>query len=284
MNTARTAAQEWRKHWYGMLVACLCCLLVGTGLALIVGRTLPTYWIVFGGNTDPGDGHGGGAARGQFVAGGWTDNDHIFQVTWGADITKDTTAEANAAMAAGHAAFNEHCSGANSCVIAGFSLGNAPAIQLASETGTTTNLYMFGAPQPSTGIFHNPYVHTPFVQFWTDEVGGLSQNRPVPRGSSAFYDTRDPYANGGPQCGGPGWFAITLDGHYIINKGQSEQHVWTGPDGVIMHEANYVAQPGVPVSGSDPEPFWSFCPPNMQPPQIPFVPDNMPPVPGVPTG
>jgi hypothetical protein len=209
--------KQVRQHWYGMLVACLCCLLIGTGLAVIVGRSQTEY--------------------------------------------------------------DAHCK-IYHCIIAGFSLGNAPAIQLASETGGS--LYMFGAPQPSTGIFHNPYVHNPLVIFWTDYVGGLDQNQVAPNGAQAFYDTHDPYANAGPQCGGPGWFGINSNGHYIISRAQASEHVWTGPDGVFMHEANYVAQPGVPVSGSDPRPWWSFCPPE-QLTQLPTVPAGMPPVPGVPT-
>lgn len=276
--------KQVRAHWYGALVACLCCLLVGTGLSLIIGRSQTEYWIVFGGNTDPGDGQGGGLARGQFVGGGWTDNEHIYQVPWGADIAKDTTAEANAAMAAGHAAYDKNCR-IYHCIVAGFSLGNAPAIQLATELGLSTDLYMFGAPQPSSGIYHNPFVTSPFIQFWTDDVGGLNQDRPVPAGAQAFYDTRDPYANGGPQCGGPGWFAITLDGHYIVSRAQADgSHIWTGPDGVLMHEVNYVAQPGIPLSGSDPPPFWSLCPPSLQPPKIPTVPPGTPQLPGIPTG
>jgi hypothetical protein len=187
-------------------------------------------------------------------------------------------------MAAGHAAFDEHCH-VNHCIIAGFSLGNSPAIQLASEVGVSSDLYMFGAPQPSTGVFHNPWVHNPLVQFWTDWVGGLDQNQVAPGGSSAFFDTRDPYANGGPQCGGPGWFGINIQGHYIISRGQADEHVWTGPDGVIMHEASYVAPPGVPLSGSDPSPIWAFCPPQAQSlTQLPMVPSGMPQVPGVPAG
>lgn len=279
-----TVGKQVRKHWYGMLIACLCCLLIGTGLSLIIGRSQTEYWIVFGGNGDPGNGNGDGFARGDFVRGGWIDNGHIFQVTWQADILANTRLETNAAMAAGHAAYDAHCR-LNRCIIAGFSLGNTPAIQLASEVGLPTGqLYNFGGPQPSTGVFHNPFVRYPGVMFWTDTVGGLDQNQVPPAGSQAFYDTHDPFANGAPQCAGPGWFGIFPQGHYIISRGQANEHVWLGPDGVVMHEANYVPQPGVPVSGSDPMPWWSLCPINFQPVQIPTIPPGMPPVPGVPVG
>lgn len=285
-----TVGKQVRKHWYGMLVACLCCALVGAGLAMINGRTQSTFWIVFGGNTDPGDGNGGGLARGQFVNGGWVDNDHIFQVTWQADISQGTQRETDAAMAAGHAAYNEHCS-VSRCILAGFSLGNDPAIELASQVGLPADqLYMFGAPQPSTGIWHNPYENNPFISPWISTFGGIDTKRTVPAGSQAFYDTRDPYANGGPQCGGPGLFLLTLDGHYIISKqAADESHIWTGPDGVVMHEVGYQAAPnGLPRSGSDESQPWDFCPPKI-PSQIPMEP-GMPgvptqlAVPGVPTG
>lgn len=285
MEMANTTMVDWvKQRWYGTtILMCVFCLLIGTGLAMVIGRTAPAeYWIIWGGNGDPGNGQGGGFARDQMVAGGWVSYENSFQVTWQADIGQNTRNEAQAAMPSGHDAVNRFCANRR-CVVAGFSLGNAPAIQLASETGNVA--YMFGAPQPSTGIFHNPWVHNPLVQFWTDFVGGLDQNQFAPAGSQAFYHTADPYANGGPQCGGPGWFGIDANKHYIISRWESNgSHIWTGPDGVLMHEVGYVPQPGVPSSGSDPAPFWSLCPPSLQPPEIPTIPPGTPPMPGVPTG
>lgn len=276
-----TVGKQVRQHWYGMLVACLVCILIGSGLALIYGRAQTDYWIVFGGNTDPGDGNGGGSARGGFVNGGWVDNDHIFQVTWQADIGQGTQRETDAAMPAGKAAYASHCGKAQyHCIIAGFSLGNDPAIQLHQQLGLAPDqLKMFGAPQPSSGIWHNPYPDNPFVEPFISTFGGIDTNRSVPAGSSAYYNTRDPYANGGPSCGGPGLFLLSLDGHYIISAEEAAgSHIWTGPDGVIMHEVGYQPAPnGLPRSGSDPTQPWDFCPPKF-PDHIPMAPGD----PGVP--
>lgn len=244
-----------------MVLAFFCCIMIGAGLAIIVGRTQVTYWIVFGGNTDPGDGNGGGQARGQFVGGGWVSDSNIFQVTWQANIGADTTTETNDAMTNGHKAFEAHCR-VNRCIIAGFSLGNSPALQLAKEVGQPpSQTYLFGAPQPSTGVFHNFAPDSPFVNPFLQAMGGLNMMRPVYPGMQAFYDTHDPYANAAPQCSGPGLFALSVNpGHRIISQDEAQQHIWTGTDGVIMHEANYVAPPGLPRSGSDRSQLFDGCP------------------------
>lgn len=292
------------KHWGKIVSMAMVAVLIGVGGQMILGRTAPqVFWIVFGGNQDPGDGNGGGLARQQFIDGGWVNGDNIFQVTWQADISQGTIRETDAAMVNGHAAYNQYCGGGGRrCILAGFSLGNSPALQLAAEVGLSpSDTKLFGAPQPSTGAWHNQYPDNPFVEPWIKTVGQLNSDRSVPAGVEAYYDTRDPYANLAPQCSGPGLFAVSLDGHRIIRKDEADQHVWTGPDGVIMHEVNYVAPPGLPLSGSDPSPIWAGCElnnwfntPNSPGPQVnpnnpglpgmPSMPQFPTQLPGLPTG
>jgi hypothetical protein len=263
MERTNTTMVDWiRARRFTVSVwACVFCLILGTGLAMVIGRTAPQYWIIFGGNEDPGNGQGDGQARQQMIAGGWTSEGSSFQVTWNADIGQGGAKVTNEAMAAAHAAYNEHC-GSRNCIIAGFSLGNSPALQLAAEVGLAPeNTYLFGAPQPATGVFHSAYTDHPLVAVWIQTFGGLFMNRPVAPGVQNFYVTRDPYANAAPQCAGPGLYALNLDGHYIISRDQANNsHIWTGPDGVINHEVDYVAPPGLPFSGSDESQLWSGCP------------------------
>lgn len=253
-----------RQHWYGMLVACLCCLLVGTGLALVVGRTAPQlFWIIYGGNTDSGDGNGGGQARDQMIAGGWTDAAHSYQVQWKADIGSGTDTEVPEAVASGRQAVNAHCGGGNGnrCVYAGFSLGTMPALGLSAATGHSADLtYLFGGPQPSPGIWHSAYQDNPGVQPWLGLFGKLDPNQVVAPGTHNYFDTRDPYNNAAPQCTGPGLFALSLDGHRIITRGEADaSHQWTGADGVLEFESNYAGPQGLPASGSDPSLPWAGC-------------------------
>jgi hypothetical protein len=289
MNTRKTAAQQWRKHWYGMIVACLCCVLVGTFLAMIYGRTRPDYtWIVFGGNQDPGDGQCGGGAKDQLVAGGWVDAQHICQVQWKADIGSGTNAEVDQAMPAGKEALKECVS---DCVIAGFSLGSMPALQLSAQTGHSADLtYIYGAPQPSPGIWHDQYEDNPFVETGIEQFGQLKPDRLAPAGTHNYFDGRDPYNNAAPQCSGPGNFALTLDGHRIITRAEADaSRQWTGTDGVLEFEV--VAPPPI-SSGADPSPFWSGCEfgdwhntPNSPGPQTnPDQPFGKPSLPGIPGG
>lgn len=283
-----TVGTQVRRHWYGMLVACLCCLMIGTGLALIVGRTQPQlFWIIYGGNTDPGDGNGGGLARDQMIAGGWTDAAHSYQVQWKADISSGTNSEVNDAVANGQVSVKAHCGGGsgNSCIYAGFSLGTMPALGLSKQTGHSADLtYLFGGPQPSPGIWHNQYQDNPLVQPWVQTFGQLDPNQLAAPGTHNYFDTRDPYNNAAPQCSGPGLYALSLDGHRIITRAEADgSHQWTGTDGVLEFEANYVAPPGLPASGSDPSQIWAGCEgndwhntPNSPGPQV--NPDN--PIPG----
>lgn len=280
MNAHATA--DWvKRRWYGTTIAaCVICLLIGTGLAMVIGRTQPgPYWLIYCGNTQ-----GQGECAPDFVNGGWVAEGRFTAIQWTADISQGTARETNDAMAAGHAAYNQHCGGGN-CIIAGFSLGNGPALQLAAEVGLAPeNTYLFGAPQPSTGVFHNAYPDNPLVEGWFDTFSALATDRPVAAGAQAFYNTRDPYANAAPQCAGPGLFALGLDGHYVISRAEADQHVWTGPDGVVMHEAGYVPAPGLPSSGSDPSPLWAGCPPGgyYSPSVTPVGPGPVPFVPGSP--
>lgn len=246
---------------------------------------VPTI-LVFGGNTDPGDGNGGGLAKDQLVAGGWGSAENIYQVQWKADISQGTATQTDEAMGNGHRAFNDLCGGG--CIIAGFSLGTSPALQLASETGTLPeNNYIFGGPQPSTGIWHQPYIDNPFIEPFVAGFGDFKTDRPVPAGTQVFYDTQDPYANSAPQCGGPGLFLILdLNHHRIISRSEADaSHIWTGSDGAIMHEVGYQAAPfGLPRSGSDESQPWDFCPPEV-PDQIPAMNGDpgVPELPGIPS-
>jgi len=244
------------------------------------------FWLIYGGNTDPGDGQGNGAARDQMIAGGWTSPENSYQIQWKADIGQGTATITNEAMPAGHDAFQKFCA-TRTCIIAGFSLGTMPALQLAAEVGLPPSLnYIFGGPEPSTGLWHQPYENNPFIEPWVQFFGNFKTNRPVPAGTQVFYDTRDPYANAAPQCGGPGLFLLTLDGHYIISRQQANEHVWTGSDGAVMHEANYQAAPfGLPRSGSDASQPWDFCPPNFPAFGVPAMNGDpgVPVLPGIPT-
>lgn len=256
-------AKCWlRARWYGTtIIGMAFCLFLGMFTAMIIGRTeAGEFWLIYGGNTDPGDGQGNGAARDQMIAGGWTDAEHSYQIHWAADIGGGTVNETDDAMAAGHEAYEKNCHKYR-CILAGFSLGNSPALQLASETGHPAgDTYLFGAPQPSSGVWHSQYPDNPFIEPWIQAFGRINPDRTTSAGMQAFYDTHDPYANAAPQCSGPGLFALSVNpGHRIIAKGEANQHVWTGVDGVVMHEAGYVAQPGLPLSGADPSPFWAGC-------------------------
>jgi hypothetical protein len=236
---------------------------VGLSTVLIVGRTAPAepYWLVWGGNTDPGDpADDSGGALNQLIAGGWTTDDNATQVKWAAAIEQGTARITTESMTTAHAAYDEHCRGGRRCILAGFSLGNSPALQLASEVGHPAELtYLFGAPQPAPGVFHNAYLDNPAVEPWFVTMSGLSTDRVAPAGVQNFYDGRDPYANSAPQCAGPGLYTLTLDGHRIISKADADaSRVWTGPDGVVNHEV-----PGPPpiASGADPASPLALCPP-----------------------
>jgi len=246
------------------------------------------FWIVYGGNLDPGDGQGNGVLRDQLVAGGWVSYENSFQIPWKADIGQGLTQITNEAMGAGHHAYQTFCG--SGCVIAGFSLGTAPALQLAAETGTAPSMtYIFGGPQPSTGIFHQPYVQPPFVKPFVELFGRLDADQHVPPGTQVFYDTRDIYANSAPSCAGPGWFLLfDLAFHRVVSRGEADSsHIWTGPDGAVMHEVGYQAAPfGLPRSGSDENQFWDFCPPESLT-QLPSFPamngdPGVPALPGIP--
>lgn len=244
------------------------------------------FFLIYGGNTDPGDGQGGGMARDQMVAGGWTTYENSYQVPWKAAIEQGTAKITDEAMAAGHDAYNKFCG--RGCVIAGFSLGTSPALQLSAEVGLDpNNTFLFGGPQPSTGIWHQPYENNPFIEPLVAGFGGFKTDRPVPPGTQVFYDTRDPYANSAPQCGGPGLFMLALDGHRIVNRDEAYGgHIWTGSDGAIMHEVGYQPGPmGLPRSGSDEHQMWDFCPPNLPSFGVPAMNGDpgVPALPGIPT-
>lgn len=234
------------------------CLLLGLSTAMIIGRTQPNVcWVAYGGNMDPGDGNDGGAFKGQLVAGGWASADEIFQVTWTAAIEGGTIKETDAAMAAGRDAIAK-CGGKR-VIIAGFSLGTSPALQLSRETGgNPSDNFIFGGPAPATGIWHNAWVDNPWVEPAVRLFGRLAPDRFVRPGTQVFFDVRDPYANAAPQCSQP--WALTLDGHRVITRAEAYGgHIWTGPDGAINHEAGYVPQPQLPLSGADPSPIWAGC-------------------------
>lgn len=245
------------------------------------------FWLIYGGNTDPGDGQGNGAARDQMIAGGWTSPENSYQIQWKAAIEQGTKDITNEAMPVGHEAWEKFCS-QRTCIIAGFSLGTMPALQLASEVGLPPSLnYIFGGPEPSTGLWHQPYQDNPFVEPWVQSFGDFNTNRLVPAGTQVFYDTHDPYANAAPQCGGPGLFALSVNpGHRIITRDEANEHVWTGSDGAVMHEAGYQAAPfGLPRSGSDASQPWDFCPPNFPSFQLPARNGDpgVPALPGIPS-
>lgn len=217
----------------------------------------PPFWIIFGGNTDTGNGSGGGAARDQMIAGGWTSPERSFQVTYQAN-TGEPRGTRGSAVGPGDEAYWKYCS--NGCIIAGFSQGAVEAIELRERVGAPPgNLYLFGAPQPESGIWHHPVLENPNVEVWI-KLYGFRDNIPVPAGANAFYDTRDPYANAAPQCVGPGLFALTLDGHYIVPADAAFNN-WVDANGVNMHEVGYQPAPGgLPRSGSDPSQPWDLCP------------------------
>jgi hypothetical protein len=259
MESSTTMVDWVKQRWYGTtILAMVFCLFLGMGTAMIIGRTQPgQFWIIFGGNEDPGDGQGDGQARQQLIAGGWTDAENSFQVTWKADISQGTVPETNEAMAAGKAALNKYC-GNRRCILAGFSLGSMPALQLQAETGhAADDTYVFGAPQPSPCIWHYQYQDNPAVEPYIETFGKLNPDRVAPAGIHNYFDGRDPYNNMAPQCTGPGVFGLTLDGHRIITKAEADaSRRWVGTDGVLEFEV--VAPPPV-SSGADPSPIWAGC-------------------------
>lgn len=284
INRAGCAVVE---HWGKIISFCLIAVMIGIGGQLVLGRTQPSpYWIIFGGNTDPNDDDGVGA-REDMIAGGWTTPGNSVQVHWAAAIEQGTARITNESMAEAHAEFDKHCKNKN-CIVAGFSLGNSPALQLAAEVGLAPeNTYLFGAPQPAPGVFHNAYLDNPVVEPYFVAFSALYTDRPVAAGVQNYYDGRGPYENAAPQCAGPGMYALTLQGHRVITREEANSsRVWIGPDGVVNHEI--VAGPPI-VSGADPSPIWAGCPPggwysptdtraNPGPaPGAPGVPDTSPP-------
>lgn len=259
-NEGQTPVVDWvKKRWYGTtILMCVFCLMIGTGLAMVIGRTAPNeFWLIYGGNTDPGDGQGGGLARQQLIDGGWTTPENSFQIQWAADIANGTIQESDAAMAQGKDAIARYCGGRR-CIIAGFSLGTSPALQLSAETGgNPSDNYIFGGPAPATGIWHNAWIDNQWVEPAVRTFGRLAPDRFVPAGTQVFFDVRDPYANAAPQCSQP--WALSLDGHRIIRRDEADQHVWTGPDGAVNHEAGYAGPDVLPLSGADPSPIWAGC-------------------------
>lgn len=256
----RATVTDWVKarSRLTMILFGVFCLLLGLSTAMIIGRTQPNVcFVAYGGNTDPGDGAGGGQFKNQLVDGGWAPAEAIFQVTWEASIQNGTIRQTNEAMAAGKEAIAQ-CGGRH-VIVAGFSLGTSPALQLAREAGIRpADNYIFGGPAPATGIWHNAWVDNPWVEPAVREFGGLAPDRFVPAGTQVFFDVRDPYANAAPQCSQP--WALTLDGHRVITRAEAEGgHIWTGPDGAVNHEAGYVPQPQLPLSGADPSPIWAGC-------------------------
>jgi hypothetical protein len=284
----RTTVVDWVKQRsrLTMILFGVFCLLLGLSTAMVIGRTQPAtpFWIIFGGNTDPNDDDGVGARR-DLIAGGWTTEDNSVQVHWAAAIEQGTARITDESMAEAHREFDTHCRN-QACIIAGFSLGNSPALQLAAEVGQPADrTYLFGAPQPAPGLFHASSIDNPAVEGFFDAFSGLASDRPVPAGVLNFFDVRDPYANAAPQCNGPGLGALTLAGHYIISRDQAfGGHIWTGPDGAVNHEASYQPPPAIPASGADQPVLWAACPPGgwYSPSTTPVGPGPAPGVPGGP--
>lgn len=262
VNRARVRAYKIHcgivKHWGQIISLALVAVLIGVGGQLVLGRTqAPLFWIIYGGNTDPGNGAGDGAARQQMIAGGWTDEANSFQVTWKADIASGTNSEVNDAVASGRDAVNKFC-GKRHCIYAGFSLGTMPALGLSkAENHAADDTYLFGGPQPSPGIWHNQYQDNPGVQPWVQLFGQMDPNQVVAPGTHNYFDGADPYNNAAPQCSGPGLYGLNLNGHRIITRAEADNsRQWTGTDGVLEFEV--VAPPPV-SSGADPSPFWAGC-------------------------
>lgn len=275
-------------NWAAAIVAALMVFGIGcvAGYQAQDSFGVAPFYLVYGGNGDPGDGQGNGAARDQLVAGGWTTYENSYQIQWKADIGQGTENITPEAVANGHVAFNRFCG--HGCVLVGFSLGTVPVLHLSAETGTAPqNTFIFGGPQPSTGVWHQPYVDNPFVEPWLAFFGNFDTNQGVPPGTQVFFDTRDPYANSAPQCGGPGLFAVNTSGHYIVSRDQAySSHIWTAVDGSVIHEVGWQPAPwGLPRSGSDPQQPWDFCPPSFPPFGVPAMNGDpgVPSFPGIPT-
>lgn len=217
----------------------------------------PPMWIAFGGNTDPGDGNGGGGFASELVRLGWTSADRVFQVQYPADVGH-MEQSTQAAMGPGADAIKKFCN--QGCIVAGFSQGTDPAVRVAAANGIqANNVYLFGGPMVSTGIWHSPAVDHPLVEFWLNTFGFPTNTVPA-AGSHFYYNSRDPYANAAPQCYGPGLYALDVGQHVVVGPDWPTKN-WVGSDGVDMHEFGYVAAPGLPLSGSDPSPLWAGCPP-----------------------
>lgn len=257
VNASRKIYCAAVKHWGKIISLVLIAVLVGVGGQMIIGRTQPgEFWIIFGGNQDPGDGNGNGLARDQMIAGGWTTRESSFQVQWGARAQRSIQ-DSDEAMVNGQAAIKQRCKNQR-CIVAGFSIGTQPALQVSSQMSISPgNTYLFGGPQPSTGIWHNAWVDNPWIEPALQLFGQFAPDQFVAAGTHSLFDVRDPYANSAPSCSQP--WGLLLDGHRIISRAESQQRVWTGVDGVVNHEANYVPPPQLPLSGNDPSPEWAGC-------------------------
>jgi hypothetical protein len=200
-----------RRAGFGVLLAglaALACLLFGSGFA-----SADTH-IIVGGNTDcTSQGLANTiAAQGRLqgdpvpVAYGTCDGD--FAPFSGSTTPNDAF---NQGVAATRAAWDQHCANGSRCVIEGFSYGDAPAIQVASDVGadqpgSNTRLITNGNAWGDPGVF-GP---TPGPIGVGINVGaaviGVPANLPVVPNSENRNDVNDAYGSNGGQ---PPWAEIT---------------------------------------------------------------------------
>lgn len=278
-----------KQRWYGTtIIACVICLLLGTGLSMIIGRTQVTKVLVFGGNQDNCAAGFIDQLNGTRRSDGYT----IIPVCYMAD-TAQMAASGEDGKNKGLAIWNEQC--ANGCEIWGFSNGTEPAIRLAAAVGIDPQkLSLFGGPQHAAGIWHHWGIVSGFppwqVSFWLDLIG-LPTGTMAPAGAKVFFNAGDPFADIAPQCGNPAALGgLTSAAHAIPPIGG--ERIWVDRFGLEIHE--FGSLPTV-ASGADPSPVWQGCPwfdwnqseafdgtnglPGMFPPIPPGLDNGQPPIP-----
>lgn len=287
-----TKTIEWVKcrGYSALVLACVFCLLLGTGLAMIIGRTKPTTVLLFGGNGD----HCADQFKAQLDATGRSAGYNIIRVCYNADIAQGKASAADG-VTQGRAAWDDNCGDA--CQLWGFSWGTEPAAQLALTLGVPgSGVHLWGGPQHAAGIWHHWGVVSGVpplqVEYWINTFGPPTNTIPPP-GTKVFFSTADPYGNAAPQCGNPAALgALQLNEHAVQPIGG--ERIWTDRFGLEIHEFDVGAYPTI-ASGVDPSPAWQGCPwfdwnrseefdgsrglPGMFPPIPPGLDQGQPPLP-----
>lgn len=221
---------------------CVFCLLFGSGLSMIVGRTAPpTANVVVCGATDPNGGCAqvlidiGHIPAGEPIATPWYPAD---MSPFGAGMTGSTEQGLPGVLAA----INDFHRRGFSVKVHGYSQGSDLALAAANEVHVEA-IALYGSPFPANGFFHASYIKNIAVATLLKNFGKLSTDRKIPSDThvEAFYNEGDVYANYVPDQYDPIQIinklndTLSLDGHWLQPAG-SAKCVFTDEFGVV----NYV--------------------------------------------